>query len=62
MGQPCVRGDLGQVVNGSVRGRESDDEITLFKSVGLAIQDMSTAWQVYTKARERGVGTDFAFR
>ncbi|MEX0761125.1 MAG: ornithine cyclodeaminase family protein, partial [Dehalococcoidia bacterium] len=38
-----IRGDLGQVINGSTRGRESDDEVTLFKSVGLAIQDISCA-------------------
>ncbi len=57
-----VHGDLGQVVRGEIAGRESDDEITLFKSVGLAIQDMSTAWQVYNLAKEKGVGTEFAFR
>lgn len=57
-----VHGDLGQVVSGELPGRESDDEITLFKSVGLAIQDMSTAWQVYSLARSKGVGTEFAFR
>jgi len=56
-----VHGDLGQVIRGSVAGRESPEEITLFKSVGLAIQDMSTAYQVYSEALKRHVGTEFKF-
>ncbi len=56
-----VQGDLGQVIRGDVAGRRSDEEITLFKSVGLAIQDMSTAYHVYSQAVERGVGTKFEF-
>jgi len=57
-----VRGDLGQVVRGEIPGRQADDEITLFKSVGLAVQDMSTAYQVYQEALKQGVGQEFAFR
>ena len=49
------------MIRGDVAGRESDEEITLFKSVGLAIQDMSTAYHVYSQAVERGVGTKFEF-
>jgi len=56
-----VHGSLGDVVTGKIPGREEDDEITVFKSVGLAIQDMSTALHVYKKAVELNVGTDFAF-
>jgi ornithine cyclodeaminase/alanine dehydrogenase len=56
-----VHGDLGQVVRGDVAGRESDEEITLFKSVGLAVQDMSVAHHVYLRALEEGAGTEFAF-
>jgi ornithine cyclodeaminase/alanine dehydrogenase-like protein (mu-crystallin family) len=56
-----VHGSLGDVVTGKISARENEDEITLFKSVGLAIQDMSTAFQVYDKAVEMGVGTDFEF-
>ena len=44
-----------------VAGRESDEEITLFKSVGLAVQDLSCAALVYQKAREASVGTEFQF-
>jgi alanine dehydrogenase len=56
-----VHGDLGQVIRGDIPGRESDDEITLFKSVGLAIQDLSTAYHVYRQALKQGVGTEFKF-
>lgn len=56
-----VHGSLGDVIAGKIPGRENDDEITLFKSVGLAIQDISTAFHVYTKALEKRVGTDFTF-
>ena len=56
-----VHGSLGDVITGKIPGRESNDEITLFKSVGLAIQDISTAYHVYSKAVELGVGLDFNF-
>lgn len=56
-----VRGNLGDVISGKIKGRENDEEITLFKSVGLAIQDMSTARAVYEKALKEGAGTEFEF-
>jgi ornithine cyclodeaminase/alanine dehydrogenase len=56
-----VHGSLGDVIAGKITAREDDREITLFKSVGLAIQDISTAFHVYHKAEELGVGTDFEF-
>ena len=56
-----VAGSLGDVVTGKIPGRTSQDEITLFKSVGLAIQDMSTAKAVYDEAVKRGIGTRFQF-
>lgn len=54
-------GSLGDVVLGNVPGRTSDDETTLFKSVGLAIQDLSVAKAVYDQAVKQGVGTEFEF-
>jgi ornithine cyclodeaminase/alanine dehydrogenase-like protein (mu-crystallin family) len=56
-----VHGSLGDVISGKIPARENDQEITLFKSVGLAIQDISTAFHVFNKAKEQGVGTDFNF-
>jgi len=52
-----VHSELGELVLGRKPGRDSDDEITLFKSVGLAIQDVATAKLVYDKAVEAGIGT-----
>jgi len=56
-----VAGSLGDVVLGKVKGRTSDTEITLFKSVGLAIQDMSVGRAVFDEAEKRGIGTEFEF-
>lgn len=53
-----IAGELGDVVAGKTPGRLSDDEITLFKSEGLAIQDVSVATKVYQLAIEKGVGTE----
>ena len=57
----AVLGSLGDVVTGKIPGRVNDEEITLFKSVGLAIQDISTAFYVYEEARRMGIGTEFNF-
>jgi len=54
-------GDLGDVIVGKVKGRTVREEITLFKSVGLAIQDMSAARIVFDEAVKRGIGTEFQF-
>ena len=53
-----IHASLGEIVAGIKPGRESDDEITLFKSVGLAVQDAATAAQVYDLARAAGVGVE----
>jgi alanine dehydrogenase len=50
--------ELAQVVAGKVPGRTSPDQITLFKSNGIAIEDIVTAARVYELARERGIGKD----
>ena len=46
------------VVTGKAQGRQRDDEITLFKSVGTGIQDIALASVIFRNARARGVGTD----
>jgi ornithine cyclodeaminase/alanine dehydrogenase len=61
IGRDHLRGSLGDVIAGLKPGRERDDEITLFKSVGLAIQDVAVANLVYQRARLRGMGVEFAF-
>ena len=52
-----IYAELGEIVLGKKPARERDDEITLFKSNGLAIQDVATAKLVYDRAIEAGIGT-----
>ena len=53
-----IHANLGEVVAGLKPGRESDEEITLFKSVGLAAQDAAAAARVYELAQAAGVGAE----
>jgi ornithine cyclodeaminase/alanine dehydrogenase-like protein (mu-crystallin family) len=55
--QTHIRAELGELLEGTASGRTSDDEITLFKSLGLAVEDLFAAAFLYDKARaaERGV-------
>lgn len=50
-------GELGQVIMGTLKGREFDEEITVFKTVGIATQDIVTARKIYNKAIEQNIGT-----
>ncbi|PJF40840.1 MAG: ornithine cyclodeaminase, partial [Phototrophicales bacterium] len=52
-----IVGEIGEILLSKVKGRETDDEITLFKSLGIAVEDVASAYHVYQKAKERGVGT-----
>ena len=56
-----VRAELGEIVAGIKPGRQSGDEITLFKSLGQAIEDLAAAELVYRRARERGKGIRVEF-
>jgi alanine dehydrogenase len=49
--------EIGEVINGQVAGRESADQVTLFKSVGNAVQDIAAATRALRIAQERGLGT-----
>jgi len=53
--------ELANVVAGTTPGRISDDEITFFKSVGLAMEDIAMAAELLTKAREKGRGQALPF-
>ncbi len=52
-----IRGEIGELLLGRLKGRTSPDEITLFKSLGLAIEDLAAAHYIYQKAREKQAGT-----
>jgi len=57
-----VRAELGQVVAGVRPGRRSDDEIVIFDSTGMALEDVAAAAAVYERAVQagRGVKIDLA--
>jgi ornithine cyclodeaminase/alanine dehydrogenase-like protein (mu-crystallin family) len=50
--------ELGEIVSGTADGRSSADQITLYKSVGVAVQDLAAAALVLAAARERGTGQE----
>ena len=50
--------ELGEIVIGKKPGRRNNNDITLFKSNGLAIQDAATAQLVYKKAIEKKIGLE----
>lgn len=49
--------ELGDVVSGKISGRDCSEEITLFKSVGVAVEDIAVAAHIYNIAKRAGVGT-----
>jgi len=52
-----IRGELGEILLGQIHGRTSPEQITLFKSLGLAIEDLASAHHIYTKMAEKSAGT-----
>lgn len=55
--QSHIRAELGDVLDGTKPGRTSADEVTLFKSLGLAVEDLAAAEYLYRKSGEAGAGT-----
>ncbi len=53
-----IHGEIGELAAGKVRGRESEGEITFFKSVGLAIQDVAVAKLILRRAKKLGLGLE----
>jgi ornithine cyclodeaminase/alanine dehydrogenase-like protein (mu-crystallin family) len=51
-----VYAELGEIITGKKAGRSDDREITLFKSVGIAVEDIATAAYVFEQAECMGLG------
>lgn len=51
-----IRGELGEVLIGAVGGRQSDEELTVFKSLGLAVEDLAAAEHVLARAEAENAG------
>ncbi|MGN1266575.1 MAG: ornithine cyclodeaminase family protein, partial [Dorea sp.] len=52
-------GDIGEYILGKIPGRENDDEIIIFKNVGIGALDLVTATEVYKKAVQAGIGLEW---
>ena len=61
LGEEHIRAELGEVLTGAHPGRADGDELTVFKSLGLAVEDLAAAELVVRKAREQGVGAEVDF-
>jgi ornithine cyclodeaminase/alanine dehydrogenase-like protein (mu-crystallin family) len=61
IGESHIRAEIGDILIGNARGRESADEITVFKSLGLAVEDLAAAAFLYEKAQrvKRGTWVEF---
>ena len=57
-GPDHVAGELGQLVAGTVEARTSDTQITIFKSLGMAVEDVMAADLAYRRAVEKGLGKE----
>ncbi|MBI4538828.1 MAG: ornithine cyclodeaminase family protein [Gemmatimonadetes bacterium] len=53
-----IQGEIGEVLLGRIQGRRTPDEITLFKSLGLAVEDLAAAHYAYARARKEGLGVE----
>ena len=54
-----IAGELGELAAGRIEGRGSKDEVTIFKSLGMAVEDVAAAHLAYMRATERGIGRGF---
>jgi ornithine cyclodeaminase/alanine dehydrogenase-like protein (mu-crystallin family) len=57
-GEEHVRAELGEVLAGMADGRRSDEELTVFRSLGLAVEDLAAAERAVRRARSLGLGTE----
>jgi ornithine cyclodeaminase len=60
-GEERIAAELGEVLAGTHAGRTDPEELTVFKSLGLGVEDLAAAELVVRKAKEQGVGTEVEF-
>jgi ornithine cyclodeaminase/alanine dehydrogenase len=56
-----IHAEIGEIILGKKVGRENPDEVTIFDTVGMSIQDNVTAAMLYKGALEKGLGTWYEF-
>jgi ornithine cyclodeaminase len=55
-----IVGELGDVILGRIVGRKTADDVVIFKSLGMAVEDVAAAQLAYTRAREQGRGREIS--
>ena len=58
LGPAHLAGELGELVAGRVEGRQSPEQVTIFKSLGMAVEDISAAHLAWERALARGIGRE----
>ncbi len=61
VGPDDLRAEIGELLIGHAPGRQTDDELTLFKSLGLAVEDLAAASLAVDRARAEGLGRTIPF-
>jgi ornithine cyclodeaminase len=61
IGEGHIRAELGEVLIGAALGRESAEELTVFESLGLAVEDLAAVEYLARRARETGAGVEVEF-
>ncbi len=61
IGPEHIKAELGEVLAGMHPGREHEDELTIFESLGIAVEDLASAELVVRRARDLGVGVEVDF-
>jgi ornithine cyclodeaminase len=59
IGPGHIVGELGELALGRIQGRTSVNDVTIFKSLGMAVEDLAAAHLAYVRAAERGLGRGF---
>jgi len=54
----CIAGELGEVLDGKIDGRQNPNQITVMKTVGYAVLDVVAAWNIYNNAIRAGIGRE----
>ena len=61
IGPEHIRAELGELLTATHPGRSDDDELTVFKSLGIGAEDLAAAELCVARARERGLGAEVDF-
>ena len=61
IGEDHVLGEIGAVMAGTLAGRLSEADVTIYKSLGAIAQDLAAGWFVYRRAAQAGMGTEAPF-